>query len=744
VKLESVQIKRFRSVESGELARCGDFNVLIGKNNSGKSNILSAIYAFFHYIGSGNAVSLKSPSLRDVDFFGKKTDLSIEINLIFSLLLAERDALIRDIVTEAPQMKNAADGLDPTLRLSTTVSITPPPRSFGFVSKIALRDTIRPSTKRPDSERILLKVDEEAANELYNHLYNYNQKVQDADALLNIDKDRFRYTLDAWKEDKRHMPFRFFVERTFTSGLSDQSLQLMEALFAEPSSYEDALRSITTLAAKLHKEAESLREEPLRHRISTFTGEASSIPDYVRSLLRRVAEMKVHYLRERRKPIGKEEAERLLHLKVRRGGTQVLSSIQDTVSSLLGVQIDAFEGSSSSRRESAAEMDVDDFLVELNGSGIREALRIVLDVEFEHPDLLLIEEPEMHLHPSLETSMMRYLKRIGPDCQVFISTHSTNFLDTGEMKNVYLISKTDSTRIQLLDYEEAENQIPKELGIRLSSLFMFDRLVFVEGSSDEAILREWASALTLNLSRSNVGFIHMGGVRNFTHYAAEAILSFLTKRQVQMWFILDRDERNDDEITKLKEMVGERADVRTLERREIESYLLCPRAIVRFIARKRELSQVQFEEELPTESDIENTIRRCASELKQIAIDKRVVKILCRPVYLSTKRLFEDSESTTVADGIAQEIRRSIKELEEAKSRIQSVYEEQTKVINDVWASIGSHIVPGDLLLDLVCQQYGVRFKKDRDGVRLASLMDETEIDREVKEIIHSIGISQD
>jgi putative ATP-dependent endonuclease of OLD family len=156
------------------------------------------------------------------------------------------------------------------------------------------------------------------------------------------------------------------------------------------------------------------------------------------------------------------------------------------------------------------------------------------------------------------------------------------------------------------------------------------------------------------------------------------------------------------------------------------------------------LSQVQFEEELPTESDIENTIRRCASELKQIAIDKRVVKILCRPVYLSTKRLFEDSESTTVADGIAQEIRRSIKELEEAKSRIQSVYEEQTKVINDVWASIGSHIVPGDLLLDLVCQQYGVRFKKDRDGVRLASLMDETEIDREVKEIIHSIGISQD
>ena len=138
--------------------------------------------------------------------------------------------------------------------------------------------------------------------------------------------------------------------------------------------------------------------------------------------------------------------------------------------------------------------------------------------------------------------MMRYLKRISSDLQVFITTHSTNFLDTAEMKNVYLnrttqhwytaalfeslpppdhelvglqcgalsrglqagfsrrctvarrliagrrrknrlfvectnlmrsdlVSKPDSTRVQLLDFEEAETQIPRELGIRLSAFF---------------------------------------------------------------------------------------------------------------------------------------------------------------------------------------------------------------------------------------------------------------------------------
>ena len=121
MKLESVSIERFRSVESSELTNCGGFNVLIGKNNSGKSNILSAIHAFFTCIQGGDVVTLDSPIGQEIDFFEKKTQLPIEITLTFSLSLAERDALIRDIVMDAPQMKNAVDGLDPSLRLSATL-----------------------------------------------------------------------------------------------------------------------------------------------------------------------------------------------------------------------------------------------------------------------------------------------------------------------------------------------------------------------------------------------------------------------------------------------------------------------------------------------------------------------------------------------------------------------------------------------------------------------------------------------
>ncbi|MCC5632787.1 ATP-binding protein [Nostoc sphaeroides CHAB 2801] len=123
MKLENVIIKRFRSIEDAELADCGEFNVLIGKNNSGKSSALSAINAFFKCINNGEVLTLNPNVGKEIDFFNKQAQLPIEINIIFSLALAERDVLIRDIVAEAPQMKNAVDGINPSLYLSAVRSL---------------------------------------------------------------------------------------------------------------------------------------------------------------------------------------------------------------------------------------------------------------------------------------------------------------------------------------------------------------------------------------------------------------------------------------------------------------------------------------------------------------------------------------------------------------------------------------------------------------------------------------------
>jgi putative ATP-dependent endonuclease of OLD family len=44
--LKSVKVSGLRSIDETALLGCGALNILIGKNNAGKSNILSAISAF--------------------------------------------------------------------------------------------------------------------------------------------------------------------------------------------------------------------------------------------------------------------------------------------------------------------------------------------------------------------------------------------------------------------------------------------------------------------------------------------------------------------------------------------------------------------------------------------------------------------------------------------------------------------------------------------------------------------------
>jgi putative ATP-dependent endonuclease of the OLD family len=732
MKLENVSIKRFRSIENAELANCGNFNVLIGKNNSGKSSALSAIHAFFNCIKNGEVLNLNPNIGKEIDFFDRKAQSPIEINLLFSLTLAERDALIRDIVTEAPQMKNAVDGIDPSLHLSVLLVIMPPPLSFSYIKQLGLGGSQKPNAEPFNCERFILNIDENSASELYGNSLRAKELNNVSERLNSLDLDDARRYV---RPDLRDRPPLEYLSRR----LADEVIKVLEETLGKQASLEELKSAIPELSTSYKEESISTLNQKLKNKIGTFSGEEALVPNYIKNLLKQLGETKVLYLTERRKLIGQDEAERIFSLKKKRGGQEVLKSIQETVSALLGVHIDAFESEPSEpKNQPSAEMDVDNFLVEVNGSGIKEALRLLLDVEFGHPDILLVEEPEIHLHPALETSMMRYLKNVSCNCQVFITTHSTNFLDTAEMNNVYLVTKPNSTKVQQIDIGEAETRIPQELGIRLSSLFMFDRLVFVEGISDEEAFREWASTLGINFSQANVGFIRMGGARNFAHFATEETLRFLAKRQVKMWFLIDRDEKEDSEILKMQTVLGQNAKLQVLNKREVENYLIHPRVIRSFIEYKKCLTGISSEE-MPTEDEIKKKIDECAEELKQFAINKRVVKISCKPVYPNTKEVFETSGDQDSVSKIVDSIESMIRQLEIEKDNLEAVYKSKVDELDNVWQAKKLDIVPGDLLLDEVCKEYSLRFKKEKDTAKLANLMQKDEIDPEIKRVIQEI-----
>lgn len=661
MKLEAVNIKNFRSIQEVTLEECGSFNVIVGKNNAGKSNILRAINIFFESLKRGKILVLNPNIGKSTDFHQQLVGTPIEINMSFQLSLHERNSLFeRDLEDIYEALYPGASLTDPHPKLSVAVLF--------------------------EVRTYMIEVAEE---EFISDVFGYVTEI-----------------------------------RIYKSGHST---------IQEDTTFHTIFKVNSNAIERIIYHGDCTEEQPF-------------VPEYILNLIQQIGEINVLYLTERREPIGKREAEQLFEIKNTRKGVESFNAIKKIVTDLLGIGIEVFKSAQPSTGQSIeAEIDIDKFIVEVNGAGILEALRLILDYELNQPDILLIEEPEIHLHPALETIIMRYLKSIGKNCQIFITTHSTNFLDTAEMKNVYLVSRKGcegSTNIQLINGQEAEESIPRELGIRLSSLFMYDRLVFVEGESDEKVIREWASICGVNLAQASVGFVSMGGVRNFTHYATKHTLEFLCKRRVLTFFMLDHDELGEDEIKKLndhfiedkdkdKDKVKDKGQLKVLKKRELENYLLCPRAIAEFIKKKYRLGETG-EKDVDVE-EIKKAIDICADELKDETIQRRVKKRASRPVRLDHNAFLNLDSVSTLADTLNQQYSSLKDKLTELGQELEKIIAEETMYVDTNWETSKLDIVPGDMLLDNLCQLLGKQFNKVENSVTLASNMKEHEIDSDYR-----------
>jgi putative ATP-dependent endonuclease of OLD family len=318
---------------------------------------------------------------------------------------------------------------------------------------------------------------------------------------------------------------------------------------------------------------------------------------------------------------------------------------------------------------------------------------------------------------------------------VFLTTHSTNFLDTGAFDHVFMISKERSTLVSSLTLTEAEEKLPEELGMRLSSLFMYDQIIFVEGPSDEQIIREFASTLNINLGQLNAGFITMSGVRNIGHYAAAEVITFLTKRKVKLCFVVDADESGSVHFTRIQDRFKDVIAIHRLSKREIENYILLPRAIAEhLLERKRGMQNASFEP--PTEQDVRSGLLAAADELKWLAIWKRVSATACCPIIPPNVRRVEVKDVTAMKAKGLEALRKARDELEQVEQGFDETISHAVSDVERNWEAKKLDIVPGASLLDHLYKRYGLRFEKTRDGPAVAALMRKDEIDREIVKVI--------
>ena len=89
------------------------------------------------------------------------------------------------------------------------------------------------------------------------------------------------------------------------------------------------------LVADAREKIEALEHRETEGIIRAFAGSTKLPPLYETWLMREYGSVPMLNLKESREPIGREEAEALLTLKVTRGGPERLLNVQKTVKSLL-------------------------------------------------------------------------------------------------------------------------------------------------------------------------------------------------------------------------------------------------------------------------------------------------------------------------------------------------------------------------------------------------------------------------
>jgi len=193
-----------------------------------------------------------------------------------------------------------------------------------------------------------------------------------------------------------------------------------------------------------------------------------------------------------------------------------------------------------------------------------------------------------------------------------------------------------------------------------------------------------------------------------------------------MWFVTDRDENTDAEITRMVERLGGRARLEVLSKREIENYLLDRRPISEFLAEKQ--SAAGMNAPRPTEDEVERIMNAEVAKLKDEVVRLRTEKRLLSPVFLRTR---------ANTGSIEERIRNSTKELEERLNTVESIRASITTEINETWNSMALDYVPGSLLLERIAKNFGVSFSKDKgDSERLARHIIASSIHRDLKNLL--------
>lgn len=201
--------------------------------------------------------------------------------------------------------------------------------------------------------------------------------------------------------------------------------------------------------------------------------------------------------------------------------------------------------------------------IDAAGTGFLQIVQILSYINLYKPKLLLLDEPDAHLHPDNQRKLAKRLLEISRsrETQIIISTHSRHlydqleeasqvcWIDAGQLNEEHIETRDVLMRLGALDKIDIKNEINTKL------------IVLTEDSDQEPIKALLQSA---NIPLDETEVLSYKGCSDIK--IANILAEYIHKHHPAFSIMVhrDRDYNSDEEIEKLKESYGKSNIITTL------------------------------------------------------------------------------------------------------------------------------------------------------------------------------------
>ena len=238
----------------------------------------------------------------------------------------------------------------------------------------------------------------------------------------------------------------------------------------------------------------------------------------------------------------------------------------------------------------------------------------------QSPICALIDEPELHLHPNLQTRILDYLRNLAvrEDAQFIIATHSQTIVENANSEELYLLRPSelvgpDENQLTRIATDSERLDLLRDVFGSTSNITAMRPIVVVEGKQEDNRSRRAADTMIytfLSDEFNRVSLVPAGGkaeCRKLARSLSKIMREFSDALGAHA--LLDRDLEEDEPTESM---------VHLLPVSMVENFLVDPQVIW------DATTVVHHKMELDTVEDVESALVDILDDLEQDEVDRRI------------------------------------------------------------------------------------------------------------------------